>query len=142
MASTSAICNPASLTILRAGQNQVTAPADYASGSFEIQPLLDSTTDGEMAAMHAVMQPGVISRWHSHPCGQLLFVTGGSGLVQCAGGEAAEVATGDAVWFAAGEKHWHGAGPHSAFSYISIQPVRNGRAVDWLEPVQPDGDDR
>ena len=34
------------------------------------------------------------------------------------------------------ERHWHGAAPDDSFSYISIQAVQDGRAVDWFEPVE------
>ena len=85
--------------------------------------------------MRVYADPGVKTHWHSHPGGQLLFVLDGVGQVQRQGGNIEEIRSGDAVWFAPDENHWHGASPQSPFSYVSIQPVRNGVAVHWMEPV-------
>ncbi|WP_377807779.1 cupin domain-containing protein [Azospirillum sp. A29] len=128
-------CPPA-MTVLRAGEGVVAAPEGIANGSFLVQMLLSSRTEGEMTAMRAFIPPGVVTHWHSHPSGQLLFVLDGVGLVQREGGEPIEVRTGDTVWFAPGERHWHGAAPSSPFSYISVQPVRDGTAVHWMEAVE------
>lgn len=126
---------PSSMTIKRAGSGIVRAPEGMASGPFLLQMLLSSRTDGEMTAMRAFIEPGVVTHWHSHPRGQLLFVLEGAGLVQHDGSEVIEVRAGDAVWFAAGERHWHGASPTSPFSYVSVQPVKDGTAVNWFEQV-------
>lgn len=128
-------CPPA-MTVRRAGEGIVAAPEGIANGSFLVQMLLSSRTEGEMTAMRAFIPPGVVTHWHSHPSGQLLFVLDGVGLVQRKGGEPVEVRTGDAVWFAPGERHWHGATPSSPFSYVSVQPVRDGTAVHWMEAVE------
>ena len=73
--------------------------------------------------------------WHTHPLGQTLIVVSGLGRAQRAGGPVEEIRPGDVVWIPPGEKHWHGAAPESAFSYISIQPVKDGTAAHWFEPV-------
>lgn len=127
-------CPPA-MTVRRAGEGVVAAPEGIANGTFLVQMLLSSRTEGEMTAMRAFIPPGVVTHWHSHPSGQLLFVLDGVGLVQREGGEPVEVRAGDAVWFAPGERHWHGAAPSSPFSYVSVQPVRDGTAVHWMEAV-------
>jgi len=127
---------PDTMTIRRAGSGIVRAPDGVATGSFLVQMLLSSRTDGEMTAMRTFIDPGVITHWHSHPRGQLLFVLDGVGLVQRDGDAVVEVRTGDAVWFAPGERHWHGAAPDSPFGYISVQGVENGSAVSWMEPVE------
>ncbi|QFY61283.1 cupin domain-containing protein [Rhizobium grahamii] len=127
--------NPESMTIRRPG-NAVRSPADIATAPFWVEMLLEGTADGESTAMRASLDPGTITRWHTHPRGQLLYVLSGKGLVQREGGAVEELRAGDAIWFAAGEKHWHGATADSPFSYISIQASEAGRIVDWLEPVE------
>jgi quercetin dioxygenase-like cupin family protein len=127
--------NPEEMTIRRAGTGIARAPDGIASGPFWVERLLDGGRDGEMTAMRATLDPGVRTHWHSHPLGQLLYVLSGVGLAQRDGGPVAEVRAGDCVWFAPGERHWHGASPDSAFAYVSIQAVRGGTAVHWLEPV-------
>nr|WP_084686880.1 cupin domain-containing protein [Rhizobium nepotum] len=129
-------CPPA-MAIVRDGVGIAPAPVGIASGPFRVQMLLSSTTEGEMTAMRAFVDAGVVTHWHSHPRGQLLFVLDGLGLVQRDGGDVIEVCAGDCVWFAPGERHWHGAGPASPFRYISVQPVKDGTAVRWMEPVAP-----
>ncbi|MVA27417.1 cupin domain-containing protein (plasmid) [Agrobacterium vitis] len=127
---------PLEMTIRRAGEGIATAPDGISSRSFLVQMLLSSQTEGEITAMRAFVSPGVVTHWHSHPRGQLLFVLDGVGLVQRAGDDPAEVRAGDAIWFAPDERHWHGATPLSPFSYLSVQPVKDGTAVRWLGPVQ------
>ncbi|HMG51311.1 MAG TPA: cupin domain-containing protein [Inquilinus sp.] len=127
--------NPEEMTIRRAGTAIARAPEGIASGPFWVERLLDGSRDGEMTAMRATLDPGVRTHWHGHPLGQLLYVLSGVGLAQRDGGPVAEARAGDCVWFAPGERHWHGASPDSAFAYVSIQAVRDGTAVHWLEPV-------
>ena len=86
--------------------------------------------------MRATFPPGVVTRWHSHPLGQLLLAVAGSGIVQRRGGPAVTVGPGDAVWFAPDEPHRHGAAD-SPFTYVSFQAVRHGSAVEWLEHADP-----
>jgi quercetin dioxygenase-like cupin family protein len=126
---------PTSLTIRRAGTGLTPAPESVASGPFMVQMLLSSRTEGEMTAMRAFVDAGIVTHWHSHPRGQILFVLEGVGRVQREGGAVEEVRVGDAIWFAPGERHWHGAAPTSAFGYISVQPVADGTPVHWMEPV-------
>ncbi|WP_437361717.1 cupin domain-containing protein [Inquilinus limosus] len=127
--------NPTEMTIRRAGSAIARAPDGVASGPFWIEQLLEGSKDGEMTAMRATVDPGIRTRWHSHPLGQILYVLSGVGLVQRDGGTVEEVRAGDCVWFAPGERHWHGAAADSIFAYLSIQPVRDGTAVHWMEPA-------
>jgi quercetin dioxygenase-like cupin family protein len=127
--------NPGVMTIRRAGGPIARAPDGIASGPFWAEWLLEGRLDGEMTAMRATLDPGIRTRWHSHPLGQLLYVLHGVGLAQRAGGPVEEVRAGDCVWFAPDERHWHGAAAESVFTYLSIQPVWNGTAVHWMEPV-------
>ena len=53
--------------------------------------------------------PGARSAWHTHPAGQLLIVTSGTGWVQEDGGAKREIKPGDVIWTPPGVKHWHGA---------------------------------
>lgn len=88
-----------------------------------------------MTAMRAFLGPGVVTHWHSHPRGQLLFALDGVGLAQRDGDAVVELRAGDSVWFAPGERHWHGASPSAPFGYLSVQPVKDGTAVHWMEAV-------
>lgn len=127
---------PKQMTVRRAGENVVRSPDGISTAPFQVEMLLESSRDGENTAIRAMLEPGTVTRWHTHPRGQLLYVLSGSGLVQRQNGPILSVREGDSVWFAPGERHWHGAGPDEPFSYISIQAVENGRSVDWFEPVE------
>lgn len=129
---------PSAMSIRRAGDDIAAVPEGISSGGFLVQMLLSSRTEGEMTAMRAFVPPGVVTHWHSHPRGQLLFVLDGVGRVQREGGDPVEVRAGDAVWFAPEERHWHGAAPACPFGYLSVQPVKNRTAVEWLGPVEQD----
>ena len=126
---------PPEMTVFRQGTGVRDVPAGISSGPFWYEILLSSRTDGENTVMRGVAGPGVITHWHSHPRGQILIVLDGVGQAQRDGGPVRDIHAGDCVWFAPGERHWHGAAPTATFSYISIQGVREGTAVDWMEPV-------
>ncbi|MBB4191560.1 quercetin dioxygenase-like cupin family protein [Rhizobium aethiopicum] len=126
--------NPKSMTVRRPGK-VTRSPEGVATAPFWVEMLLEGT-DGENTAMRATLDPGTITRWHTHPKGQLLYVVAGQGLAQNEGGSVEELRAGDAVWFAPGERHWHGAADDSPLTYISIQPAENGSFVEWLDPVE------
>lgn len=130
---------PASMTIRIAGQSGFMTPDTVATGPFWAETLLESAIEGENTVIKANVLPGVITRWHSHPRGQFLLVLDGVGLVQKRGGAVEEVRAGDSVWFAPDEQHWHGATPNSAFTYITVQAVKDAKTSDWFEPVEQQG---
>ncbi len=130
--------NPSLMTIRRAG-DAVLSPTGISTAPFWLENLVEGGGDGDLAAIRADIAPGIITKWHSHPQGQLIYVLSGVGMAQAHGGQVQELRAGDAVWFAPDEKHWHGAGPHAAFSYLSVQPWQGGRNVDWFEDVDDRG---
>ena len=95
--------NPKAMTVSRPGR-AVRSPEGVATAPFWVEMLLEGSADGENTAMRATLDPGTITRWHTHPRGQLLYVLSGHGLAQSEGGPVAELRAGDAVWFAAGER--------------------------------------
>jgi quercetin dioxygenase-like cupin family protein len=131
--------HPTQMTIRRAGVAIDRAPDGIASGPFWVEMLLSSTREGENTAMRATLDPGIVTHWHSHPRGQILYVLSGVGRVQREGAPVEEVRAGDCVWFAPDERHWHGATRDSTFAYISTQAVHQGTAVRWMEPVSIEG---
>ncbi|ANL48329.1 cupin 2 domain-containing protein [Rhizobium phaseoli] len=127
--------NPRAMTVSRPGR-AVRSLEGIATAPFWVERLLESSADGENTAMRATLDPGTITRWHTHPRGQLLYVLSGHGLAQSEGGAVETLRAGDAIWFAPGERHWHGAADDSPFSYLSIQAAENGSIVEWLQPVE------
>lgn len=130
---------PSVMTVHRAGTSLARSPDGSSTAPFWVEMLLESSVEGENTAMRVTADPGVITHWHTHPRGQLLIVIAGVGLAQREGGAVEEIRAGDSVWFAPDERHWHGATPLSPFTYISIQGIRDGAAVHWMEPVLREG---
>ena len=80
-------------------------------------------------------EPGARTAWHSHPRGQILIVTAGTGRVQRWGDPMEEIRAGDVVKIPAGQKHWHGASPRASMTHVAITEHRDSRAVQWMEKV-------
>ena len=110
-------------------------PEDWFTGTVRIDPLFQADDPGRVAGANVTFEPGARTAWHTHPLGQTLIVTAGSGWVQREGGPIEEIHPGDVVWFPAGEKHWHGATPTTAMTHTAIQESLDGKSVDWLEKV-------
>jgi quercetin dioxygenase-like cupin family protein len=110
-------------------------PADWFTGTVRIDPLFQAPDPALVAGARVTFEPGARTAWHTHPLGQTLIVTFGSGRVQREGGPIEEIRPGDVVSFAPGEKHWHGASPTTAMTHIAIHEALDGKTVDWLEKV-------
>jgi quercetin dioxygenase-like cupin family protein len=110
-------------------------PAEYFTGTVRIDPLNSPPEPARVAMALVTFEPGARTAWHTHPLGQTLIVTAGSGRVQRKGGKIELINPGDVVYFEPGEKHWHGAAPTTAMSHIAVQEKLNGSPVDWMEHV-------
>ncbi|MGH7004661.1 MAG: (R)-mandelonitrile lyase [Alphaproteobacteria bacterium] len=110
-------------------------PADWFTGTVWQDPIIDAEEPARLRAITVRFEPGARTAWHTHPLGQTLLVTAGSGLAQVWGEPVREIRSGDTVWFAPGEKHWHGAGPTTAMTHIAMQEALDGTAVEWMEKV-------
>lgn len=113
-------------------------PAEYFTGDVMVTPMLPSSGPHDLSAGHVTFTPGARSNWHSHPAGQALVVTSGTGWVQEWGGEKREIKPGDVIWTPPDVKHWHGATDVNTMSHIAIQEAISGKAVEWLERVTDD----
>src|SRR5579871_2345243 len=109
--------------------------AEWFTGTVRVDPLFPVRAPARAAGNAVTFEPGARTAWHTHPLGQILIVTAGSGRVQREGGPIEPIHPGDVVIFAPGEKHWHGAAPKTAMTHIAIQESLDGKAVDWMEPV-------
>jgi quercetin dioxygenase-like cupin family protein len=109
--------------------------AEYFTGSVRVDPLFRAPDPARAVGASVAFEPGARTAWHSHPLGQTLVVTAGSGRVQSWGGLIEEIRPGDVIWASPGEKHWHGAAPTTAVTHIAIQEQLDGKAVDWMEKV-------
>jgi quercetin dioxygenase-like cupin family protein len=122
--------------ITRSGSQPATpGPAESFTGDVHVQPLFAAEDTAPYTGAFVTFQPGARSAWHTHPAGQRLIVTDGTGRTQQDGGPVEEIRAGDVVWCPPGVKHWHGAAPGSAMTHIALTGVRDGQAVEWLQKV-------
>ena len=124
------------LEILRQG-SQPTAKGspDYFIGSVAIDQRFQRDEPARVGGGIVTFEPGARTAWHTHPLGQTLIVTSGTGWVQREGGPVEEIRTGDVVWIPPGVRHWHGATATTPMSHVAIAESLDGKSVDWMEQV-------
>jgi 4-carboxymuconolactone decarboxylase len=84
---------------------------------------------------NVVFEPGARNYWHTHPAGQILICTEGTGYYQEKGKPVQTLHAGDVVKVLPGVEHWHGASPTSSFTHIAINVNTEKGVVNWLKPV-------
>ena len=85
-----------------------------------------------------LFEPKARTAWHSHPGGQILYVTSGKGRIVCLEGshaQAFEIRPGDIVHIAPNQNHWHGAAPDNFLIHIAITLHPAGESTDWEQKV-------
>jgi quercetin dioxygenase-like cupin family protein len=124
------------MEISRSGtRNPSRGPAEYFTGTATITPLFDPKGPSQVGAALVRFEPGARTVWHTHPLGQRLIVTSGTGWTQVEGGPVQEIREGDVVWFPPDVRHWHGATRTTGMSHIAIQESKDGSPVRWAEHV-------
>lgn len=108
---------------------------DCFTGQATVAMLFSSNGSRDFGGATVAFEPGARTVWHSHPAGQTLLITEGTGWVQLEGQRRLVVSPGDVVWTPPGVRHWHGATPSTEMTHIAIQGELDGRTVDWFEPV-------
>jgi 4-carboxymuconolactone decarboxylase len=105
------------------------------TGTAKIISLFTANAPSRVTGGQVSFEPGARTAWHSHPVGQTLIVTAGTGRIQFWGGAIQEIRTGDVVSIPPATKHWHGASPGSSMTHIAIQEQADGKTADWHEKV-------
>jgi quercetin dioxygenase-like cupin family protein len=124
------------MDIRRSGTTaSTTGSPEYFTGQARLETLFEAAAPARAAGVRVTFEPGARTAWHTHPLGQTLLVTAGSGRAQRWGGPVEAIRPGDVVRFGPGEKHWHGAAPDARMTHIAIHEGLDGRVVEWLEPV-------
>src|SRR5438128_5511362 len=110
-------------------------PAEWFTGTVGVDPLFQAPDPARVSGARVTFEPGARTAWHTHPLGQTLIVTAGSGWVQQWGGQVEEIRPGDVVWIPPGQKRRHGAKAATGLTHIAIQEQLDGKVVEWLEQV-------
>lgn len=111
---------------------------EYFTGHVVVNSLFPATEFTHGTGGQVTFAPGARTAWHTHPAGQTLIVTSGTGWVEEEGKERTEIKPGDVVWIPAGVKHWHGATDTNGMTHIAISYMQDGTNVDWMEQVTPE----
>jgi 4-carboxymuconolactone decarboxylase len=119
----------------RGSQPSRQGPAENFTGAVRVDPLFQANAPARAYGALVTFEPGARTAWHTHPLGQVLIVTSGTGRVQRWGDPVDEIRQGDVVWIPPGQKHWHGATPGSSTTHIAISEQLDGKIVDWMEKV-------
>lgn len=125
------------ITITRAAAvSSAQGPPEHFTGAVKLDMLAEpKSAPGQTRIESITFAPGAHTGWHSHPLGQLLVVTAGSGFVQQWGGPIQAIHSGDVIWTPPNVKHWHGAGLKEPMTHISIYEETNGQVTIWMEKV-------
>ena len=132
----SAAAEAQTIVITRGGSRAVgPGPAENFTGGVRVEMLFEALDPSHASGGSVTFEPGARTAWHSHPRGQILIVTAGTGRVQRWGDPIEEIRAGDVVRIPAGQKHWHGASPQASMTHIAITEHRDGTRVQWMEKV-------
>ncbi|HEY8568536.1 (R)-mandelonitrile lyase [Microbulbifer sp.] len=126
----------ASQTFYSAGtQKSFKGPEAYFTGDVQVQMLFPGNDTAHYSGAYVTFQPGARTAWHSHPAGQHMVVTSGTGLTGTRDGKVVEIKQGDAIWCPPDIDHWHGATPASPMTHLVVTGSKNGENVVWKEKV-------
>jgi quercetin dioxygenase-like cupin family protein len=115
--------NQASKAIFPKGDR---APTEYFTGTAWIKPLVANDTTFNSVIGNVVFEPGARNNWHTHPGGQILIVTDGTGYYQEKGKNVQILQKGDVITIPPDVVHWHGASPDIAW-LLAQKP--------WIVPI-------
>lgn len=125
-----------SASVSREATRPVTQGAsDRFTGNAKITSLFTAKEPSRVTGGQVTFEAGARTAWHTHPLGQTLIVTAGTGRIRFWGGAIQEIRTGDVVSIPPATKHWHGASPGSSMTHIAIQEQADGKTADWHETV-------
>ncbi|GGB96525.1 cupin domain-containing protein [Dyadobacter sediminis] len=110
-------------------------PADNFTGKAWNYGLVPADSTLTTLVGNVYFEPGARSHWHTHPAGQILVITDGSGYHQIKGQPRQTVKKGDVVTCPPNVMHWHGAGPDTGMQQLYIVPNTEKGIVEWMQAV-------
>jgi 4-carboxymuconolactone decarboxylase len=111
------------------------ASAEYFAGTVWAKTLVANDDTLTTAIYNVEFEPGARNSWHTHPAGQILICTEGTGCYQEKGKPIQTLHAGDVVKILPDVEHWHGASTASSFTHIAININTEKGIVHWLKPV-------
>lgn len=111
-------------------------PKEYFTNTAWVKMLvLDEDKAFDTQVYNITFEPEARTYWHSHPGGQILLVTNGTGYYQEKGKPARQLKKGDVVAIPPDVNHWHGAAPGEEFIHIGMSTQVHLGPAEWFGPV-------
>src|SRR4051812_15793896 len=107
------------------------ADPKYFTGKAWVKSLVSNDDTFNTVISNVVFEPGARNNWHTHPGGQILIATEGTGHYQEKGKPIQTLNKGDVVKIAPDVEHWHGASPDNEFTHIAINTNTQKGIVNW-----------
>ena len=105
------------------------------NGYAYLHPMLSRDKNNDFSLGNVTFEPGARTHWHTHPKGQVLIVTEGTGWYQEKGKPAQVIKKGDVINIPEDMEHWHGAAANSEMAHIALTNFEGDTNVVWLAPV-------
>lgn len=103
-------------------------------GTAYLQMLMEADSLNPTSVGNVTFEPGARTKWHLHPGGQIILVTGGVGYYQEKDQSKKILRKGDVIKCPPNVPHWHGASADTAFVQVAVTNRHMGPTV-WLEEV-------
>ena len=112
------------------------APSEFFTNTVWVKMLhTDENGVFDTQVYNVTFEPVARTYWHSHPGGQILMVTKGTGYYQEKGKPAQILKEGDIVKIPPNVNHWHGAGPDGEFVHLGMSTKNHLGPAEWFGPV-------
>ena len=116
-------------------QKTAIGPTENFTGLVHIDSRFKANSPAGFSGASVKFEPAARTAWHTHPLGQTLIVTSGTGWVQHWNGPRQAIKQGDTVWIPPKVKHWHGASVNESMEHVAIAEPLDGKTVEWMEKV-------
>lgn len=107
---------------------------DNFTGNAWLQQMILPDSSNSTQVGNVTFEPGARSKWHLHPAGQILLITGGTGYYQEKGSAKRIIKKGEVIKCPPNVPHWHGASKNEELIQIAITNTQKGAPV-WLTEV-------
>lgn len=122
------------MKVINSAEERKINPDRY-SGAALVETLRSATSPKDPDVLHCHYQKGVVTNWHSHPGGQLLYVLSDSGVIGTEEDGEVTLSKGELVSVPPIERHYHGSTHQSDSEFL----VLTWGVTKW-EDVSPRSD--
>ncbi len=110
-------------------------PEEWFTGTVWVTTLVNPTDSLRYIIGDVKFEAGARTHWHTHPIEQILLCTDGKGYYKEKEKPVRVLKKGDVVVIPPYVEHWHGATPNGCFTHIAVTNYRDGKNVEWMQPV-------